>query len=410
MKQRLLWIGLLTWALASCASHGPGLAGWGQAEGFAQGKAGQKSFETKAQALVQDDATSDAQTEALNRARLLALDQAARQVLTDAEYNNNAEALWRRWEKRNNEFVAVEKLEKSGPLFEGKTYGVSASLLLDRVGILRLLQRELKIKNSQGQAIVILIETPQTQDLQGLGFSSQDLETGLAGGLETRLNQAGLTAINPQNPLLAGKLTPEAWAKIIQGQANPETLQALQGIAQVVVKLNVEQVTFANSRLSINLALTAINISQAQGGAFVQTRLLAERTGGGTAQPAAMVAAAMNDLLGDLEGQFLTALLEEMNQGGSEGAKKLPYRLSLLDADQDDAEELAAGLSGLEGLKVGQAGAQGGSAWLEVRFAGSSEQFRAAFNQRAKEKELGVILLPASPGLLDLTVVAKGLL
>jgi len=429
MRNLILLISSLTLLACSSSHQGLGLAGWEEGELLRENKTNDRAYVQRAQAPILRENQAKAKSNATKRARLLAIDRAAREFLSRDAYNRNHDKIWQAIRRRPNLYVKQTKNYRSGPLDENRLYGISAGYLIDRTAIAQLLQKQLKILNQSHSSILVLVETPGTQDLKALGYRVADLEAGLVSGLSAQLHGAGFQVMDYQNLLVslkqnpaignaANKLSPQDYFELASqtsgaasGPLYTKALPHLKGLAKVVVKLNLEQLSYSNNQLHISMSATAVNIATVSGGSIAQSRFRVLRHGGAKAEPSAMIAASISDLLVEMNQAFLPKIYKEFNVVNQAPGKLLPYRLTLMGFDKEEVGRMIKALKGAEDKDfryIGQSllGLREEYPIVEIdlRYGGRPAQLSDRVTKIADTADLSAMPPLVDEGLLDLVL------
>ncbi len=359
---------LLLFFLAACSgsSRSLGLAGFEPGDLLPEYNAGQRAYNARAQAPVINNDLAQAERVAAKRARRLALDQAARELLSPEAYNKNFKKIWTRLSRRPGNLILQEKTLRKEGILDNQYAAVSTAFVINRGKLIQVLQKELKVLDQSHSSIIVLVESPEGQNLDALGYKMTDLETGLLQGLSAKLYAQGFSVMDYQNLLShlsanpaigkqARRLTAGQYFELASkpgsasGKQYAQALAVLQGLAKVIIKLNIEQVGYQNQQLHMALSLTAVNISTLKGGAMIHTRVRSARYGGSTAQPGAMIAASIDDLLNRAGEDFIPQITKEFNIIDQSPGKLLPYQVTLSGYDESEVQQLIQAMRDAEG-------------------------------------------------------------
>ena len=416
--KRILFIFLVL--LVGCSTNNLGpvfLDDLDEAKLFDEAKANQRAVVIKAQGLDESAAKE--------RARFLALDQVGRELLPPEIYNEQSEKIAKKLNARPQNYLIREEFTESRKLLSG-LYGVSGSFLVDKAKIVQLFQKNLRILDQGHNAIVVLVSSPADEKLANVDFKADDLQTSMVSAVEAKLNGAGFKAVNFQNVLVSlrqskqlqsktNQLKPDELFELASGKGDRsefyvKSMAHLKGMAKVIIRVQVLEVSFKNQTLAISANLSAVNISTPMGGTFASGREQVFWQGGVDAHPSAMMAAALGEMADKVERNFLPKVMSEMNAVDETPGKLTPYKVSLVGFDEDEVKDFTKALkeSGDKKLMLGeknlkQIDADPKLAELEIRYSGKASDFEGKIKAIAKDADLDLKDIELEE--LDLTLV-----
>lgn len=317
-----------------------------------------------------------AKQQALSKASVVAVDAMVRELLSAEVYNRNYAKVEEYMKKNVDKYILASDVNAEKKIYAGAYYGISASFKVSRQKTLVALQKDLKLINTSGSSIVVVVTNKKDIDLSPLNFTLDDIENTLMKQLQTDLNQRGLRAMDFRNAIVSmqtdetkkasfGKISKAQFMATITGSKPADAalneqvasaeefystgLSLLKQIAKVVVEVNIFAISGnINGDLSMSLNVSANNISTGTGGAFANTIVNLARRGGPNVIPSAMVTGLMQDTVQEMGGEFIPQVIKEMSSVRVGGKKLVAYELVFKDFAKKDGRKLRKLVQGLE--------------------------------------------------------------
>ena len=308
----------------------------------------------KEKAFIKKNDTRMARQKALENASVKAVESMVRELLSAEIYNRRYEEINRYFPNNIDNYIVAKEVNGERRIFGDTFYGISASFKVDRQKVLVALQKELGFIDKSASSLITVITSKKDVDLSSLGFKFEDIEDAFMNQIQTDLNQRGLTAMDFRNAVTAlkgDKKSYEKYAKLSKAQfmamvagskaadvhldvqiENAEEFYAtgltlLKQLAKVVVEVNILAVSKTGSTMTMNLGVTAKNISTSKGGAFVNDIVQAARRSGPNTDSAAMLTGLIKDCYDEMQKSFVPQIVKEMSTIDVKGNKLAKYDL-----------------------------------------------------------------------------------
>lgn len=316
----------------------------------------------KSKAFIKRNDIRAAKAKALEVASIQAVDNMVRELLPPETYNRNYEKINQYMGTNVEKYIVDKQVYTERKIFDDKYYGVAAGIKLNRQQVLVALQKDLNLINQSQNGLITVITSKKDIDLSGAGLRFEDIETALMKQIQTDLNQRGLRAMDYFNAMAALKLDESKKAKIQQlskeqfmtaisgssakdasmntvsqqsGEFYGIDLNILKEVAKVVVEVNIFAVSGnIQGDVSLQLNVTATNISTSTGGAFANSMVNVARRGGPNVIASAMIAGLVQDAYEEMQQQFIPQVIKEMSTISIGGNKLIAYELILRGFDR----------------------------------------------------------------------------
>ncbi|MBT4290322.1 MAG: hypothetical protein HOD92_23600 [Deltaproteobacteria bacterium] len=368
MKNRFLFISVLISAMflfQACSSEQPKpepiavedfltLADVTGKTSFKEDSPDIRVINVKAKAFIKKNDTRMARQKALERAGKMAVDEMVRELLSAEVYNRRFQEIETYFSKNVDKYIAKSEVNKEMRIFNDAFYGISTSFKVNRQKVLVAIQKDLGFIDKSASSLITVITSKKNLDLSSVGYRFSDIEDALMNQIQTDLNQRGLTAMDQRNAINSLKSDPKnykKYSKISKGQflamvsgskaadaeldaqiQNAEEfystgLTLIKQLAKVVVEVNILALSRTGSTMTLNLGVTAKNISTSTGGAFANEIVQAARRAGSNTDPAAMLTGLIKDAYEEMQQKFIPQVLKEMSTIDVKGNKLVEYEL-----------------------------------------------------------------------------------
>ncbi len=308
----------------------------------------------KEKAFIKKNDIRLSRQKALEKASVKAVETMVRELLNAEVYNRRFEEIGTYFSKNIDKYIEAKEVNGEKRVFSDAFYGISASFKINRQKVLVGLQKDLGFIDKSASSLITIITSKKDIDLSATGFKFSDIEDALMNQIQTDLNQRGLTAMDFRNAvtsLKGDKKNYEKYAKLSKAQfmamvsgskaadahldnqiQNAEEfysagLTLLKQLAKVVVEVNILAVSKTDSTMTMNLGVTAKNISTSKGGAFANEILQAARRAGPNTDAAAMLTGLIKDCYEEMEDSFIPQVIKEMSTIDVRGNKLIEYEL-----------------------------------------------------------------------------------
>lgn len=321
---------------------------------FKEDSPGIRVINVKGKAFIKRSDIRAAKQKAIENASQIAVDSMVRELMTAESYNRNYEEIERYFSKNIDKYINDSEVNAEKKIYLDKFYGISASFKISRQKVLVALQKDMRLIDASTSGLVTVITSKKGLDLSGMGFRFSDIEDVLMNQIQTDLNQRGLKAMDFRNAVVSMQTDEKkkaAFAKISKNQflamltgskaenaaldqqsQNAEQFYAtglslLKQIAKVVVEVNILSVSKTGNTYTLNLSVTAKNISVGSGGAFANTIIQAGRRAGPSADASAVLTALIKDAYEEMSKEFVPQVIKEMSTIDTGGNKLVRYEL-----------------------------------------------------------------------------------
>ena len=308
----------------------------------------------KAKAFIKKNDMRMARQQALAKAGKMAVDEMVRELLSAEVYNRRFQEIETYFSKNVDKYIATSEVNGEKRIFNDAYYGISASFKVNRQKVLVAIQKDLGFIDKSASSLITVVTSKKDLDLSAIGYRFSDIEDALMNQIQTDLNQRGLTAMDQRNAITSLKSDTknyEKYAKLSKAQflamvsgskaadahldAQIEDAEAfyatgltlLKQLAKVVVEVNILAVSKTGNTMTLNLGVTAKNISTSRGGAFANEIVQAARRAGSNTDPAAMLTGLIKDAYEEMQQKFIPQVIKEMSTIDVKGNKLVEYEL-----------------------------------------------------------------------------------
>lgn len=308
----------------------------------------------KSKAFIKQNDIRAAKNKAMEAAALSAVETMVQELMSAEDYNRRYDEIERYFSKNIDKYIVDREVNGEKKIYNDQFYGISASFKVSRQKVLVALQKDLRIIDASGNALVTVITSPKDLDLSAFGFRFSDIEDALMNQLQTDLNQRGLKALDFRNAVASMQSDPAMKAELSrvskqqfmamvagskagdvildQQLENAEAFYAtglsiLKKLAKVVVEVNIMSVSKTGNNMALNLNVTAKNISVSSGGAFANTIVPVARRAGPNTDDSAMLTGLITDAYEEMNRSFIPQIIKEMSTIDVGGDKLLRYEL-----------------------------------------------------------------------------------
>ncbi len=308
----------------------------------------------KAKALIKKQNTLAAKRKAMENAAIIAVETMVRELMSAEDYNRRYEEIERYLSKNIDKYIVDRETNGAKKIYLEKFYGISASFKINRQKVLVALQKDLRLIDASGSTLVTVVTSRKDLDLSAIGYRFSDIEDALMNQIQTELNQRGLKALDFRNAVASLQEDPKmraAFTKVSKKQfmamvagskagdvsldkqmRDAEAFYAtglsiLKKLAKVVVEVNIMSVSKTGRSMTLNLNVTAKNISVGSGGAFANTIVQVARQAGANTDDSAMLTGLIKDAYEDMNRSFIPQIIKEMSTIDVGGDKLIRFEL-----------------------------------------------------------------------------------
>ncbi|MBU2643395.1 hypothetical protein KKI24_01720 [bacterium] len=308
----------------------------------------------KSKAFIKVNDIRAAKQKAMENAAVTAVETMVRELMSAEDYNRRYEEIERYFSKNIDKYIVDRQVNGEKKIYLDQFYGVSASFKVNRQEVLVALQKDLRIIDASGSALVTVVTSRKDLDLSSIGFRFSDIEDSLMNQIQTDLNQRGLKALDYRNAVASmqsdpkmkdalSKLSKQQFMAMVAGSKAGDTildkqlqdaeafystgLTMLKQIAKIVVEVNIMSVSKTGDSMVLNLNVTAKNISVGSGGAFANTIVQVARRAGPNTDDSAMLTGLIKDAYEDMNRSFIPQIIKEMSSIDVGGDKLVRYEL-----------------------------------------------------------------------------------
>ncbi len=310
----------------------------------------------KEKAFIKKNDIRLARQKALEKASAKAVEAMVRELLSAEVYNRRYKEIETYLSKNIDKYIEAKEVNGEKRIFNDAFYGISASFRVNRQKVLVALQKDMGFIDKSASSLITVVTSKKDVDLSAEKFKFQDIEDALMNQIQTDLNQRGLMAMDFRNAVVSlkgDKKNYEQYAKLSKAQfmamisgskaadahldaqiENAEEFYAtglslLKQLAKVVVEVNILAVSRTGDTMSMNMGITAKNISTGTGGAFANEIVQAARRAGPNTDPAAMLTGLIKDCYEEMQKGFIPQVIKEMSTIDVRGEKLVEYELVL---------------------------------------------------------------------------------
>lgn len=308
----------------------------------------------KEKAFIKKNDIRLARQKALEKASIKAVEAMVRELLRAETYNRRFKEIQTYFSKNIDKYIVKNEVNGEKRIFNDAFYGISASFKVNRQKVLVALQKDLGFIDKSASSLITVITSKKNVDLSGAGFRFSDVEDALMNQIQTDLNQRGLTAMDFRNAVTSFKgdkknyqkyasLSKAQFMAMVSGSKAADAhldsqiqdaeafystgLTLLKQLAKVVVEVNILAVSKTGNTTSMNLGITAKNISTSKGGAFANEIVQAARRAGPNTDSAAMLTGLIKDSYEEMQKKFIPQVIKEMSTIDVRGNKLVEYEL-----------------------------------------------------------------------------------
>ena len=308
----------------------------------------------KEKAFIKKNDTRLARQKALEKASVKAVEAMVRELLSAEVYNRRYEEIRTYFSKNIDKYIKAKEVNGERRIFNDTFYGISASFKINRQKVLVALQKDMGFIDKSASSLITVVTSKKNVDLSGVGFKFQDIEDALMNQIQTDLNQRGLTAMDFRNAIVSlksdqknygkyAKLSKAQFMAMVSGSKAADAhldaqienaeefyatgLNLLKQLAKVVVEVNILAVSETGNTMTMNMGVTAKNISTGTGGAFANEIVQAARRAGPNTDPAAMLTGLIKDCYEEMQKNFVPQIIKEMSTIDVRGNKLIEYEL-----------------------------------------------------------------------------------
>ncbi len=313
-------------------------------------------IKVKAKALIKKGDIMLAKRNALQNAGKIAVESMVRELMTTDDYNRRYEEIERYFSKNVDKYILDRQVIDERKIYNDRYYGISAGFKVSRQKTLVALQKDLRFIDASGSTLVTVITSKKDIDLSVYDYRFSDIESMLINQMQTDLNQRGLRAMDFNNAIVAmqtnskkradfGKLSKDQFMTMVSGSSaknaafdeqlqNAEAyystgLTILRELAKIVVEINILSLNRNSKAMSLQVDVTAKNISTSTGGAFAHYTFNIARRTGPNVIPQAMITELVKDIYPEMKKQFIPQVIKEMSTVDVSGNKLVRYELVL---------------------------------------------------------------------------------
>lgn len=308
----------------------------------------------KAKAFIKKNDMRLARQKALEKGAKMAVSEMVRELLSAEVYNRRFQEIETYFSKNVDKYIAESEVNGEKRIFNDRFYGISTSFKVNRQKVLVAIQKDLGFIDKSASSLITVITSKKNLDLSAAGYRFSDIEDALMNQIQTDLNQRGLTAMDHRNAITSlksdkknyqkySKLSKAQFMAMVSGSkaadAHLDTqienaeefystgLTLLKQLAKVVVEVNILAVSKTGSTMTLNLGVTAKNISTSKGGAFANEIIQAARRAGPNTDSAAMLTGLIKDVYEEMAKNFIPQVIKEMSTIDVKGNKLIEYEL-----------------------------------------------------------------------------------
>ena len=308
----------------------------------------------KAKAFIKKNDMRMARQKALEKAGKMAVEEMVRELLSAEVFNRRFQEIETYFSKNVDKYIANSEVNGEKRIFNDAFYGISTSFKVNRQKVLVAIQKDLGFIDKSASSLITVITSQKDLDLSAVGYRFSDIEDALMNQIQTDLNQRGLTAMDQRNAITSlksdtknykeyAKLSKAQFLAMVSGSKAADALldaqienaeefystglTLLKQLAKVVVEVNILAVSKTGNTMTLNLGVTAKNISTSKGGAFANEIIQAARRAGSNTDPAAMLTGLIKDAYEEMQSKFIPQVIKEMSTIDVKGNKLVEYEL-----------------------------------------------------------------------------------
>jgi TPR repeat protein len=299
----------------------------------------------KTKALIEGHDSFAAKRKAIENAAIIAVETMVRELMSAEDYNRRYEEIERYFSKNIDKYIIDREVNGAKKIYFGKFYGVSSSFKINRQKVLVALQKDLRIIDASNSTTITVVTKRKDVNFSDIDYRFSDVEDALMNQIQTEFNQRGLKALDFRgavdylmtDPKIKNSyydISKDRFIEMItESEDNPDyslELSLLKRLAKVVIEVNIMSVSKTGNSMTLNLNVTAKNISVGSGGAFANTIVQVARRAGPNTDDSAMLTGLIRDAYEDMNRSFVPQVIKEMSTIDVGGNKLLPYELVVI--------------------------------------------------------------------------------